>query len=267
MTNDDVAKSYDRLASTYDKRWACQLRSTTNRLHEQLPDALPEGAIIELGCGSGVSTVLLRKKYVDAPLFFAVDISSKMIKLARKKLVNVRQPVEFHKGDMLDFLRCQKDEAALIFSSWAIGYSEPAAIIGEASRVLRPEGRLAIIVNRFDTMPAVFTAFRQAMRKYPDAMNKALLPRFPKSADVLVKALKRYGFRIDFLEESAAPIEVPQENRLDWLLGTGILAGFDAVLPLHQPGGVRDYFAKILDQTEAGWEHRYVMLIARKVAV
>jgi len=180
---------------------------------------------------------------------------------------NANPSVEFHIGDMLDFLRQRRDnEAALIFSGWAIGYSQPAAIIAEASRVLRPEGQLAIIVNRFDTMPAVFNAFRQTMRRYPNALGKALLPRFPKSADVLAQSLKHNGFRIDFLEEGAVPIELLAENRLDWLLGTGILAGFDAVLPLRVPGEIRNYFAEVLDQTATGWEHRFVILVAVKRA-
>jgi hypothetical protein len=77
-------------------------------------------------------------------------------------------------------------------------------------------------------------------------------------------ALKRNGFRIDFLEAGTVPIEPPPENRLDWLLGTRLLAGFDAVLPLRQSGRVREYFAEMLDQTDIGWEHRYVMLVAVK---
>jgi ubiquinone/menaquinone biosynthesis C-methylase UbiE len=261
MNQSDVAASYDLLADTYDERWAVHLRATTDRLHNHLSEMLGEGTILELGCGSGASTLFLRNKYADNPLV-AVDISPGMIERAKVKLA---QTVEFHIGDMLDFLRQrQKNESALIFSGWAIGYSRPSAIIAEAGRVLKPEGCLAIIVNRFDTMPAVFGAFRQTMRRFPSALNKALLPRFPKGASVLEKALTQNGFHTEFLEEGATPIVPPVKNRLDWLLGTGVLAGFDAVLPLREPGEVRDFFATILDQTESGWEHRYVMLVAEK---
>ena len=265
MNNADVAGSYNALAETYDGCWASQLRTTTDKLHQRLPDLLAEGGtLLELGCGSGTSTLFLRNKYPEVSIT-AVDISTGMIEQAQAKLDDSKQSVEFHIADMLDFLRqCQANEADLIFSGWAVGYSQPATIIAEASRVLRPEGRLAIIVNRFDTMPAVFGAFRQTMRRFPAALNKALLPRFPKGADALAQTLKQKGFRIDFLEKGTIPIELPTENRLDWLLGTGILAGFDAVLPLREPGEVRDYFAELLDQTDSGWEHRFVMFVAVK---
>jgi ubiquinone/menaquinone biosynthesis C-methylase UbiE len=267
MTHADVAVSYDALAETYDERWASQLRTTTNRLHERLPDVIPNGAIIELGCGSGASTVFLQGKYSELPLI-AVDVSAGMIEHAKNHPCPSKggELVEFHVADMLAFLRQRPtNESALIFSGWAIGYSRPAAIIAEARRVLQPGGYLAVVVNRFDTMPAVFNAFRQAMRQYPESLNKALLPRFPKSAAVLAKALAQNDLRTDFLDEGATPIDPPSTNRLDWLLGTGILAGFDAVLPLRQSGQVRDFLAKALDQTESGWEHRYVMFVAKKV--
>jgi len=260
MSEADVATSYDAIAATYDQRWATQICATTNRLHQRLPDSLPEGdTILELGCGSGNSTAFLRNKYPESPLV-AVDVSPRMIELAKAKVSNA----EFHVGDMLTFLRAEGVSppvgATLIFSSWAIGYSRPTEIIAEAQRVLTPGGRLAVIVNRLETMPAVFDAFRRTMRRYPEAVSKALWPRFPKGASHLAAVATKNGFRVDFLEETATPIEPPPENRLDWLLGTGILAGFDAVLPLHEPGPVRDFFASTIDQTESGWEHRYVML-------
>jgi len=267
MNNADVADSYDALADTYDERWAVHLRATTNRLHEHLPATLAAGKlIIELGCGSGNSTLVLREKYPESPIV-AVDISPGMIDRAKAKLTDA----QFQIGDMLAFLKAQERGGvsppvgtSLIFSAWAIGYSQPSAIITEAARILLPGGSLALVVNRFDTMPVVFETFRQAMRRYPDALNKALLPRFPKGASVLTTALKRSGFRINFLDEGAVPIAPPPKNRLDWLLGTGILAGFDAVLPLRSPGQVRDFFAEVLDKITTGWEHRYVMLVGVK---
>ncbi len=262
---DDFAKSYDTVATTYDERWLRHLARTTDRLHQRLPAALSEGAaIFELGCGSGYSTAYLRNQYPDSPLF-TVDISANMIELARSKITASGQAVDFRCGEMLDFLRERRNnEAGLVFSGWAIGYSHPASIIAEAARVLRPGRMLAVVVNRLETLPAVFLAFRRTMRRFPETLGKALWPRFPKNRASLSRELIRNRFRIDSLEEGSTPIEPPPENRLDWLLGTGVLAGFDAALPLREPGEVRDFFAAELDRTEAGWEHHYIMLTAAK---
>ncbi len=262
---DDLAKSYDMLAPTYDERWLRHLYQTTDRLHERLSAALPEGAaIFELGCGSGYSTAYLRNQYSDSP-FFAVDISPNMIELARSKITASGRTVEFRRGEMLDFLRERRNnEAGLVFSGWAIGYSHPASIIAEAARVLRPGGTLAVVVNRLETLPAVFRVFRRTMRRFPGSLSKALWPRFPKNRTSLSRELIRNRFRIDSLEEGGTPIEPPPDKRLDWLLGTGVLAGFDAVLPLRESGEVRDFFAAELDRTETGWEHYYIMLTAAK---
>ena len=56
----------------------------------------------------------------------------------------------------------------------------------------------------------------------------------------------------------------PPKDRLDWLLGTGVLAGFDTVLPLRESGAVRDFFASELDDALSGWEHRAIMFIAKR---
>ncbi len=266
MKPEDVAASYDRLAGNYDGNWLVHLRATTDRLHDLLPETLPEDAtILELGCGSGYSTVFLREKYPKANIH-AVDISVEMIAQAKKKIGRDLKSVNFYTDDMLAFLRSQTSgKADLIFSGWAIGYSNPEKIIRQSARCLARGGTMAVVVNRLGTMPVVFDAFRQTMRTFPGSLNKAVWPRFPKGKDALERELSRSGFRIECLEEAAAPIPPPPlGQRLEWLLSTGVLAGFDEVLPLRKNGPVRDFFAERLDETEQGWEHCYVMFVAKR---
>ena len=291
LTPGDVAASYDALAATYQANWLTHLCRTTDRLHDQLPDQLSAGVsptmhVIDLGCGTGYSTAFLAKKYPTTSIT-AVDISGEMINQAKASLNGGHgqreqcdpQPValpaaniQFAQGDMLRFLESQPGQSCdLMFSAWAIGYSVPAKIIAEAHRVLQPGGTLAVIVNRLDTMSAVFTAFRKTMRAFPASLEKAVWPHsrysgqlcFPRNMSEIESYLSRHAMTIELLEEGIAPITPPQPGqRLGWLLGTGVLAGFDSVLPLHEPNDMQRFFERELDTATTGWEHHYVMFIA-----
>lgn len=265
LTENDVAQSYNLLAEDYDENWLVHLRSSTDRLHEFASKIRPEAdRVLELGCGSGYCTQWIGKTYPKCELL-AVDISPGMIEKAKRRLAGERLEPEFRCGDMLQELKRQSGGTLdLIFSAWAIGYSQPAAIIAESSRALREGGILAVIVNRLDTLPAVFLLYREAMRRFPESLRKALWPRFPKDQTAISTMLHKHRFRIEHIEQGSVPIRIPPENRLRWLLGTGVLAGFDRALPLREPGPVRDWFAEKLDQIGDDWEHHYILFLARK---
>ena len=297
----DVAASYDALATTYQTNWLAHLCRTTDRLHELLPvndsPAVHKPMrVIDLGCGTGYSTAFLAKQYPTASIT-AVDISGEMLQIAARSVsdgfetpvdhqsensvitpeyrlhsgfyygghgVTTLPLIQFIQNDMQRFLESQPGQSCdLIFSAWAIGYSVPAKIIAESRRVLRPGGTLAVIVNRLGTMPAVFAAFRKTMRAFPASLEKALWPRFPRNAAEIESHLKRHPFQVQSLEEGVVPITPPEPGkRLEWLLGTGILAGFDAVLPLRESVEIRRFFERELDTATTGWEHHYVMFVA-----
>lgn len=262
LTPGDVAASYDSLAGTYQANWLTHLCRTTDRLHELLP-AGDLRRILDLGCGSGYSTAFLAKKYPSAEIT-AVDISAEMIRHARETIDDVRN-VNFAQSDMLRHLKSLPAHSHdLIFSAWAIGYSTPAKIIAESHRVLRSGGTLAVIVNRLGTMPTVFTAFRRTMRAFPASLEKAVWPRFPRSPGEIGTYLKRHAMDVKILEAGVVPITPPTPpHRLDWLLGTGVLAGFDTVLPLREPSEARRFFENEIDAATAGWEHHYIMFVAK----
>lgn len=255
LSKHDYAQSYDRVASTYDSQWLCQLRPVTEELLRGLPAELPAGDLLDLGCGTGLSTAALEKYYPVNPVI-GVDISPEMLKVAHQKCIRA----EFEEEDILDFLRERLDSsAALIFSGWAIGYSQPSLVIEEAARVLKPGGTFAFVVNYYDTLAPVFYAFRKCMNMFPGQVNMALRPRFPKKAGDLLGPLKKNGFIPDAVHDGKIPIKSPEgEITLEWLLKTGVLAGFDQVMPLHKPE-INEYFNTVLKSCEEPVLHHYFM--------
>jgi trans-aconitate 2-methyltransferase len=263
------AAGYDRVAPTYDANWQCRLWPVTERLLEHLPP-LPPGPLVDLGCGTGTATRWLAARHPDRPLA-GIDVSQGMLAAANRTPPPAGATITWTRADMLAHLRgLPGDSCALVFSAWAIGYSDPARVTAAAARVLVPGGTWAFVVNCADTLAPVFRAFRETMHRFPGAVDRAAVLRFPKGPDPLLRTLRRAGLDILWHDHGHHPIGDPPGGPgaplLPWLLGTGVLAGFDAMLPLAAPGPVADFFEARL-RSHAAREpitHHFAAAVARK---
>lgn len=262
LCGDDFAASYDTLSEAYDSNWLVHLKPVTARVIEHLPKKISHAKIIDLGCGTGFTTSELERKFPKNKIE-AVDISSGMLKQAagccsRAKMIE---------ADILEYmLEQENNSAALVFSGWAIGYSRPDRIIRECARVLMPGGTFAFVVNYADTLEPVFYAFRRCMNKFPRQVRKALWPSFPKNWNQVSNFLDKAGFAVEWREEDR--IVVPEQRNakgeiLPWLLNTGILAGFDTVLPLHDNKEIAAYFEEEYNRCGKPLNHHYIAAGAR----
>lgn len=259
----DVARSYDRLAGEYDAAWLVHLRDTTGRLLDRLPASLPPGPILDLGCGTGCAALRLAARFPDR-IVEACDLSAGMIAEARTRPGG--EAVVWSVADMLDSLVTRsRDSAALAVAAWSAGYTDVRAVARECRRVLRPGGRFAFVVNLADTLAPLRRAFRYCMQAHAADLRR--LPRFPfpRNADAVRSALTAAGFISEHFEEGACEI-VPSPDAggrlLPWLLRTGTLAGFDAMLPLDRPGPVADTFEARLAADPEPILHHYALAVA-----
>ena len=239
----DVARSYDRLADDYDRSWLVHLRAVTDQLLALLPAQLVQGDILDLGCGSGYTSSRLLAAYPERHLV-AVDISTQMLAQARRRCPGG----DFRTADMLAYCRQVPDASqALVLSAWAIGYSQPVKLLREISRVLAPGGSVLFVTNLADTMQPVFLAYRRTLARFPERTKGAIVHHFPPSPAGLADGLRRCGVAVDELLSGEIAIATPAaEDIVDWLLKTGILAGFAEILPIHDDQDVRDYFRQEL---------------------
>lgn len=257
MSENDIAAGYDTLADSYDSLCLVNLSPVTDRLLAALPDEV-NGAIADLGCGTGYITAALEKKYPEARIF-GVDVSGGMLIEAAKVCSRAR----LHQSEMLRYLsRLPSGSLELIVSAWAIGHSQPAQLIAQAERVLRHGGTFAFVVSLADTLHPVFYAYRRCMSAFPDRVNKAVWPHYPQDVEELTKKLRRHGFTPAVLEENRVAVfpPGPQERQLPWLLKTGVLAGFDQVLPLAGDPEMAAYFEQELASCREIISHHYVMM-------
>ena len=218
-----MAAGYDKAAPTYDTAWHRHLRPATDDLLQRLPRGLT-GVILDLGSGTGYTARRLAQANPEASVV-AVDISPAMLERARREApANLRCVV----SDMLDFVRSQPAaSAALIVSTWALGYSRPARLIRECGRLLPGGARFAFIVNYADTLAPVFRSFQRCMLAFPGRVRLAAWPRFPKDWSFLEHELRQSGFAVEWHQEGSRKITAPEGELLPWLRQTGILAGFE----------------------------------------
>jgi len=263
LSSRTVAESYDCVAPFYDETWLPHLRGVTDALLSRVPEP-GAGAILDLGCGTGYAAQMLCSACPGREII-AVDVSAGMLARARERLA--AEKVSFVQADMLDFLSARPSaSASLIVSAWAMGYSNPGQLIRQAARVLAPGGALAFVVNTADTLAPVFKAYRNCMARFPEKVRLAAWPRFPESWATLRAIMLRSGFEIEWYEDGFKEVPRPsgQAGILSWLLKTGVLAGFDAMLPLREGGPEADYFERLLKDDRDPIRHHYVAAAAKR---
>lgn len=260
-----VAQSYDRLAPDYDQAWLLHLQDTTRRLLDGLPAALPDGPFLDLGCGTGFAALHLAARHPGRAIL-ACDFSPGMIAEARTH--PGADAIEWHVADMLAFLAARPaDSVALAVAAWSAGYTDFRHVCRESRRILVPGGRLAFVVNLADTLAPLRRAFRYCMQAHAADLRCLARFPFPRSPRAVRNDLKRAGLAIEHFEEGACPITprpTPDGRLLPWLLRTGTLAGFDAMLPLDRPGPVADTFEARLAADPEPIRHHYVLAIAKR---
>ena len=259
----DVAQSYDRLAHDYDAAWLIHLQETTLHLLDALPKNLPNGSILDLGCGTGFAALRLAARFPDRTVS-ACDISAGMIAEARGRPGS--GTISWHVADIHSFLvSLPAGSAALAVAAWSAGYGDFRQICRNAHSVLASGGGFALIVNLADTLAPLRRAFRYCMQTHAADLNRLARFPFPRSPGAVRRDLRAVGFRIDHFEDGFCPIEPPLSSggrRLPWLLNTGTLAGFDAMLPLDRPGPCADTFEARLAADPEPMRHHYALAVA-----
>jgi ubiquinone/menaquinone biosynthesis C-methylase UbiE len=121
-------------------------RASCARLAEHLP-AADRLRVADLGCGPGVSAIELARRR-PGDLIIGLDIASRMLAVARRRLASARLPagdVQWVRGDgaHLPFETGSLD--ALTGHSFLYLLPDREAALAESLRVLRPGGRLVLM--------------------------------------------------------------------------------------------------------------------------
>ena len=115
----------------------------------------PEWTVADLGCGTGQTSCALAP-YVERVI--AVDESSAMLSAARKRLAG-QENVELRSGRLEDLPIDERSLDAAVLSLVLHFVVDPAAVIVEAARTLKPGGRVLVV----DMLPHEREDYRAGM--------------------------------------------------------------------------------------------------------
>lgn len=161
---EDVQKLWDDQAATFDEEADHGLRDPAVRaawealLLPLMPTA--PATVADLGCGTGSLALLLAGAGHDVQ---GVDLSPRMIDVARQKAATTRVSVRLEQGDAAvpAYEPATCDVVLARHVLWAL--PDPVAAVARWVRLLRPEGLLLLIEGRWSTGGGISSADCQAL--------------------------------------------------------------------------------------------------------
>ena len=129
---------------------AAEHRAHANELRQIIAELglTPGQRVLDMACGDGSYTKLLAERVKSNGAILGIDVSPVMLETARSRLAHCRETrVELiaarveslpFPAESFDFIWCAKS---------LVSFAQPEIAISEMVRLLRPQGRLAILEN------------------------------------------------------------------------------------------------------------------------
>ncbi|MCK4851740.1 MAG: methyltransferase domain-containing protein [Candidatus Omnitrophica bacterium] len=191
MDKDLITRNFSRNAPHYDRHSGIQA-GCARRLMELIRGERFH-RVLEIGCGTGIYTRLLREEYPDAEIT-AVDISEAMVNTAGEKLRGMGLRLMVADGEHLPLGRGFDLITSNASFQW---FEDPDAGIRRFSRALSPE-RGVMCFSQYG--PETFTEFENILS---ESLGKEqwLSSRGFITGDMLKDIMERYFDILDFREE------------------------------------------------------------------
>lgn len=171
--------------------WA-KAREKRDRDHAALTEAVIELAaprpgehVLDIGCGSGTTTLKLAERVAPKGYVLGIDISRPMLGVARRRAVAAKSSALFAEGDVTDYHEFEPQSFDLAFSQLGVMFfADPVAAFTNVRRAVKPGGRI------------VFCCWRQPSEHLwafiPESAAKPFLPPSPPADP---DAPGRYSFQ------------------------------------------------------------------------
>jgi SAM-dependent methyltransferase len=159
------------------KVWAKE-QEKRDRDHAPLTKALLEWAapaggeqVLDIGCGSGTTTLLLAERVGPKGRVTGIDISAPMLDVARRRAAAAKSSALFVEGDATDFVFAPHSFDLAVSQLGVMFFADPVAAFTNIRRAVKPGGRIAFACWR--------SASEHPWAIVPESAAKPFLPPSP----------------------------------------------------------------------------------------
>jgi ubiquinone/menaquinone biosynthesis C-methylase UbiE len=140
----DVRGEYQRLAAEYDRRWAAYNARSLALLRPFLAGR-GVGTLLDLACGTSNLIPLLAQGGTRVDCYLGADLSPEMLAGAAPRAALAHFPAALLAADAAVLPLRDASIDTVVTASALHDWPDPAAVLAETRRVLRPGGRLLLL--------------------------------------------------------------------------------------------------------------------------
>lgn len=193
--------THDRVFSDqeYAEEYARKHQKMTERFGQEYAEKLSArgfqgGRIIDVGCGSGATNILLAEKFIDSEIV-GIDLSDPLLQLANQNAheANLGERVRFEKADVQQIPYEDNSFDVVLNLNMVHLVENPVQMLNEIERILAPDGYLFIADLRRSWLGLIEREIRSALTL---TEARELFKRSRLRAGVLSSSLLWWRFEV-----------------------------------------------------------------------
>lgn len=219
--------------------------------------------ILDLSEGAGEIVASLLRRNIDAE-YTLVESSKEQLNLAQARL---GEGIDYRQSSIEAFLTsCSSETYDVIIGTGTFKNMILKSFIKESGRIIKPGGKIAIMIGLKDSMPELKKLYYKLLIKHREKITKFTIGTpYPCSKKEVDRICNKNGFEKIICQEARQIFGFASGKRLvRWLLATGILNDYEEMLNLRNKQ-VKQSFIKFIEEEQVKWiTHKFVYGIWEK---
>jgi len=246
---DAYRKDYDLRAGTYE---SVETRPMMKKATAEFISGLglrPGMRCLDLGCGTGYSSLLLDQAVSPSGAVEGCDNSEAMLRQAEKLRPGTPSVTRFTRAEMLDFLESRPAGSAdFIGSFWAAEYCPLDRLFASIRRALAAGGTTAMLINTHESLAELQKTVLPVLFRHPGYIGCFPPINFPPDMRSFRSSAEKSGLAVERLEECSLEHRFRDAaSAVSWIRGSGPAAGLTSSLKTECLDG---FFADVRKEVE-----------------